>query len=70
MHRHPVVAPLAEQGGGGMVGVVEVLGEVGLASEGGDKIPPRRRLIQTETQAQSLTYRGDRCGRRSLGDQA
>ena len=40
VHRHSVVAPLAEQSGGGVVDVVEVLGEVGLATEGGDEFLP------------------------------
>jgi len=42
VHRHTIVAPLAEQSGGGMVDVVEVLGEVGLATEGGDEFLPGR----------------------------
>ena len=40
VHRHSVVAPLAEQSSGRMVNVVEVLGQVGLTSERGDKVLP------------------------------
>ena len=42
VHRHTIVAPLAEQSGGGVVDVVEVLGEVGFATEGGDEFLPGR----------------------------
>ena len=40
VHRYPVVAPLTEQGGGRVINLVKVLGQVGLTSERGDKVLP------------------------------
>ena len=37
VHRHSVVMPLAEWSGGWVVDVIEVLGEAGLNSEGGNE---------------------------------
>ena len=40
VHRHPVIAPLAEESSSWVVDVVEIFGKVGFTSEGGDEVLP------------------------------